>query len=305
MNCVRRKCYTYFDIRTIHTLNLIGIAIENRLLKKEVFMKYSIGEFAKNLGVTPDTLRLYEKMGIMKPMKDDHTRCRYYDDLDARNLLMSRWYQSMNISLKEAAVLATHASGEEVAAKIGECRKNLEEELRLNTLLLNKILEIEEEINGIKNRVNQCRKRDISGLYRIRQTAGDTLLMENCSKSIIEVWMEKLPFTFYSYKIKSENILSEEYRPEYNWGLAITEQDLLSINLKVNRHMEFIPPKTCISSVIIVRHREEFIIRDSLRHMFEYMKENRYTVAGDILGKIILIDKDREYTYLEVNIPCS
>ena len=33
-------------------------------------MKYTIGKFSEILGVTVDTLRLYEKRGIIKPIKD-------------------------------------------------------------------------------------------------------------------------------------------------------------------------------------------------------------------------------------------
>ena len=40
---------------------------------------YTIGETAKLLGVTPQTLRHYEKIGILNPRKiDEHTGYRYY-----------------------------------------------------------------------------------------------------------------------------------------------------------------------------------------------------------------------------------
>ncbi|WP_340008072.1 MerR family transcriptional regulator [Paenibacillus sp. FSL K6-0276] len=53
-------------------------------------MKYCIGEFASILGVTADTLRLYEKHDIVRPTKDNSNNYRYFNDLDVRDLLMSR-----------------------------------------------------------------------------------------------------------------------------------------------------------------------------------------------------------------------
>ncbi len=73
-------------------------------------MKYTISEFAELLGITVDTLRLYEKYEIIKPFKDKKNNYRYFDDIDARNMLMSRWYRSLEIPIQEAALLIRQAS---------------------------------------------------------------------------------------------------------------------------------------------------------------------------------------------------
>ncbi|MFD1266074.1 MerR family transcriptional regulator [Paenibacillus motobuensis] len=39
-------------------------------------------------------MRLYEKQGIIRPLKDHSNNYRYYNDLDVRSLLMSRLYRS-------------------------------------------------------------------------------------------------------------------------------------------------------------------------------------------------------------------
>ena len=72
-------------------------------------LKYMIGYFASILGLTTDTLRLYEKHDIVSPQKDDHNHYRYFSDLDARNLLMSRWFRSAEMSLQETVVLVNES----------------------------------------------------------------------------------------------------------------------------------------------------------------------------------------------------
>jgi len=101
-------------------------------------MKYCISEFAALIGVTVDTLRLYEKRGIIRPIKDNKNNYRYFSDLDARDVLMSRWYRSINIPLQDAAILTKECSLETIIKKIKESQLNLEEEIRKNTILLNK-----------------------------------------------------------------------------------------------------------------------------------------------------------------------
>ncbi|MDR7245206.1 MULTISPECIES: MerR family transcriptional regulator [Priestia] len=43
-------------------------------------MAYSIGEFAKILGVTASSLRYYERQGLLTPKRDENNLRRYTDD---------------------------------------------------------------------------------------------------------------------------------------------------------------------------------------------------------------------------------
>ena len=88
-------------------------------------MRYSIGEFSELIGLTPDTLRLYEKYHIVNPVKDPNNGYRYYDDLDVRNLLACRRFRSFDFPLEIAAELT-------VSPNIGR----LDEALKLNYRIL-------------------------------------------------------------------------------------------------------------------------------------------------------------------------
>ena len=43
---------------------------------------YTVGQLARFFGVSADTLRLYDRMGIVCPKKDPNTRYRYYNEKD-------------------------------------------------------------------------------------------------------------------------------------------------------------------------------------------------------------------------------
>ncbi|MEK5794777.1 MerR family DNA-binding transcriptional regulator, partial [Acinetobacter nosocomialis] len=43
-------------------------------------MKYLIGELAKKSHVAVDTIRFYEKRGLLQPAKRAENNYRYYDD---------------------------------------------------------------------------------------------------------------------------------------------------------------------------------------------------------------------------------
>ncbi|ULO05822.1 MerR family transcriptional regulator [Paenibacillus sp. 19GGS1-52] len=268
-------------------------------------MKYCIGEFASILGVTSDTLRLYEKHDIVRPIKDNSNNYRYFDDLDARDLLMSRWYRSMQIPLQDVALLIKDASSEHIIEKFQETQLNLEAEIKRSTMLLNKIIEINNEFKQIERSLNICTLKEVPGIYRLRQTHKNDLLINDYLKDTVNEWMNMLPFSFYSFRIENSDILSEANTCcDYNWGLSLLEDEVHKLNVEIDENVEYISPTTCISAVIACSG-EESIRRDSLQFMLDYLEEHQYSIAGDIVGKIILTEKieGESRTYLEVNIP--
>ncbi|MEG0328595.1 MAG: MerR family transcriptional regulator [Erysipelothrix sp.] len=61
---------------------------------------YTIGETAKVAGITTETLRHYDRIGILAPSKiDSDTRYRYYSDQDLVILTAILSLQQMDISL--------------------------------------------------------------------------------------------------------------------------------------------------------------------------------------------------------------
>ncbi|ABR46705.1 putative transcriptional regulator, MerR family [Alkaliphilus metalliredigens QYMF] len=267
-------------------------------------MKYSIGQFAATLGVTVDTLRLYEKYGIISPIKNSENNYRYFNDLDARNLLTSRWYRSIQIPLQDAAILTQNASLDNIAEKVNETQLNLEAEIKKSTMLLNKIVGINKELKEIKTEINKCKIKAMPGMYRLKQTKGNVLIQEDFLRDLVDTWMNALPYTFFSFRIEKKEIVSLKKAFEYSWGLAIFEDEIGCFDVKMNENVEYISPKVYLSSIIL-SSQGEHITRDSIQFMMDYIKENNYKITEDIIGKIILTEKinGKNKSYLELNIP--
>lgn len=63
---------------------------------------YTIGETAKLLGITTQTLRHYEKIGILKPKKiDDQTGYRYYSFNQFHIIDRVKYLQGLGLNLTE------------------------------------------------------------------------------------------------------------------------------------------------------------------------------------------------------------
>lgn len=268
-------------------------------------VKYCIGEFASILGVTADTLRLYEKHDIVRPTKDNSNKYRYFNDLDARDLLMSRWYRSMGIPLPEVATLMKESSLEQVMGRMQETESNLEEEIKRKTMLLKKMNEIHNELRELDSYLYTCKLKQLPGMYRLKQTDKNALLKNDIVKSLVNTWMDLLPYAFYSFRIEDTGIFfSENNNFNYSWGLTLLEDEAQQFEMDSEEYAEYISPSLCISATILCTD-EKYITKNSLQFMFDYIEANHYSISGDVVGKLLLTEKIEGHnrSYLEVNIP--
>ena len=164
-------------------------------------MYYKIGEFANMMGVTADTIRFYEKMGIIKSVKDKNNNYRYFHDLDARNLLWSRWYRGIGISLPDVAKIMNSYSLDEIIETLRQREEELINEIKKNQQLLAKIDEICKRKDDIDSLKDNCIIENSPAFYRLKQTTNNSLIPNNAKDSIINEWISMVPFTYFSVVI--------------------------------------------------------------------------------------------------------
>lgn len=273
-------------------------------------MKYTIGEFSEMIGVTVDTLRLYEKRGIIKPIKDDNNNYRYFNDLDARVLLTSRMYRSMQIPLENVADLINKGMLEDVILQIDESRRKLEDQIKKSTLLVDKMIEIEKETATINASLYHFKEKKLSGIYRLITTKKDMLLKHAVHKEEVSAWMNLMPYCFRCFRIDKDLFLSNQENFDYNWGLAIFEDDMKHFDLKITENIEYIKPQTYLFSVfpsVFPDPIDDYFLQNVRDFIISYIAKNDFKVTGDIIGKLLLTQKMEHQTlsYLAVYIPIS
>lgn len=67
--------------------------------------RYKIGEFAREMGVSQDMIKHYEKYGIIKPEIDEQTNYRYFNINQGEKIIESKKYRNLGFTIKESAEL--------------------------------------------------------------------------------------------------------------------------------------------------------------------------------------------------------
>jgi len=99
---------------------------------------YAIGEVARQLAVSVDTLRYYEKIGLLPKVNRAESGIRQYSDKDISRLKFIKRAQQMNFTLAEIAGLL----------KMREDPHHARNEVR--QLTANKLAEVEARLNELE-----------------------------------------------------------------------------------------------------------------------------------------------------------
>ena len=79
-----------------------------------MYNTYTIGELAKILGITAETIRYYERKEIIAPIHDQESGYRYYTTWDLHMLIRARCYLGFGLSIEETAGILQSKSLEEI-----------------------------------------------------------------------------------------------------------------------------------------------------------------------------------------------
>lgn len=104
---------------------------------------YRIGDVTKQIGLTADTLRYYEKIKLLPRVSRNASGIREYDDKDISRLKFIQRAQKMNFSLKEIADLL----------KMRENPQKVKDEVR--QLTADKLLAVERHIESLTTLRNE------------------------------------------------------------------------------------------------------------------------------------------------------
>ena len=91
---------------------------------------FSIGEAAKAVHTTAETLRHYDRIGLVKPSKkDEWTNYRYYTEQDIVRLNTVRALQLMDLSLQEIKTVLEYDDLEKIIDFLAQAEKKADEKM--------------------------------------------------------------------------------------------------------------------------------------------------------------------------------
>lgn len=256
--------------------------------------KYKIGEVSKILGVSTDTLRLYEKKNIVIPSKDIENKYRYYSIYDIYNLIGSIFYRRINISLDDISELMWNSTYEQTKEIILNKGKEIENEIKKQNIYLKKINKLKESFTLIENHLDKISIRPLNKVFILCE------LEPNNIKSLLELNKENFDLYNFSSKvyIKNNNI------ENFIHYLTIEEENIKDFNLKdVLKPKEYLEYDKCIYTIL--KTDIDNIDINHIKHIQNYIKINNINTHNFIFINSLLwvVENQKQLEYMEMFVP--
>lgn len=260
---------------------------------------YKIGDVAKILGISADSMRYYEKMGIVKPYKVKSNDYRYYEAWDINFIIDCLWFKQFGFGMKEIAQMVSSISYDELEDTLRIASRQLREELSFQKMLLSRL---EEQVNHLevsKTLLNQCDIQDspevVYYLNRHGYLYDDTPEIQQLSKQ----WLPYLSFGkrfFYTTEIDTCDALS--------WGFSMDKIYASELKLDQSPLVYPLSHDRCIHSVF-KKAGKYGISAQSLRYIVDYANREGIRLHGSAYGQLLcsVREDDTMTGYFEVWLP--
>ncbi|MGL4344995.1 MAG: MerR family transcriptional regulator [Cellulosilyticaceae bacterium] len=260
--------------------------------------KHLIGDVSKLLKVSTDTLRYYDKLGIVSPKKDPVNNYRYYTMEDLLALSYVMVFRYLEIPLDEIKHLIQNNKLSEFAELLAKQQTLIDQKIDKLLALRTKVSEFQEAIALAQSQLGQITLRYSPPIVFQPMTKewdadyADYLAdMEDHINIATPVFSSLIPPAF---------IDEHSSKIPFQYGLSGLVKDLL--HLSELKNYDYIPSKLCIHTVITA---PEHITPNSFESIMNYIQLHKLILCDDILARNIAFEHQNQspIDYYELWIP--
>ena len=254
-------------------------------------IEYHVGELAEYFGVSRDTLRLYDKMGILSPVKNAQNGYRVYSRADFICLDYIMRLKSLNMPLEDIKMMINDCTIERAEAVMQVQDKILEDKI--------------EELKNLQMVVRDYQKsfsKAIQNMGQITIEESETLIYKEVGTSMKETMAEfnrltsthVAKFTFVAPKDRYfddriwEKIIDPEVRREFlSYAITLVDDEQFTDHQDFPRDtFQVIPPQKCVHATLKTFTNRDY--SDFVR-IKDYIKENGFILTGNPMYRTISV----------------
>lgn len=257
---------------------------------------YLIGDVAKLLPISKDTLRYYDKLGLVSPKKSTQNNYRYYTKEDLLTLTYVLVLKDLELPLEEIKLLICNNSLESF-------KQLLERQEQIIDLRLAKLQHLKSKLHYFKEDIEKVpqhfRKIDCimspSFVYKTLSSEFDP----NYSNIMTE--MEEAPYI--KAPVFSALISKDTFSTNNQFDLLVVSG--LADEQRFShypKNYSYLKPTLCLRTILTIG---ETILEEDFELIRNYLEKHELTLNGDILARCIAFEHHDELPveYYEVFIP--
>ncbi|MBQ0168003.1 MAG: MerR family transcriptional regulator [Treponema sp.] len=245
---------------------------------------YTVGEIAKIYNVSTDTLRYYDKIGLLKPWLTGGNGYRYYSKAQFETISTIMLLRSMETPIETLSSALNGSSPSGITDALDQYVSNVDEQIRQLTDLKRDAVRLKKNISDV------CFSEDVSveevpELYVFSKPFGqdDELDIENIR--LVNALAQKDWTTRAGIisTITRENLMAHKFHTYDRYGYL--SENPVSVS---SEFFQVIPPRTCIVGTARVHSVEHAEMDDVYMKCLDYAAQNGWRVSDDAIERNIL-----------------
>lgn len=264
-------------------------------------MRYTQKDLCQAFDIKRDTLRHYERLGIIRPQIDAKNGYRYYDDWQIDLLWECKRYQAMGFSLAQVYDILHRSSLDEVEHSVETRLNQMERELAYKAMALKCMRECREMLCGMEARLGRYEVRTFPAFRFVpRRKVHDLLFDERLSEA-------------GSFANKNQAVclppmayFPNAHEERYFWGFAMTVERYERLDGPASGFIE-LPSGRALSTCVDAGERWGFG-----QQLFEGLLNEAERLGGHPAGPLYGLLLSRTYDtsgsyhrYVEVYLPLA
>jgi len=272
---------------------------------------YKIGDFSKFSHISISTLRLYDKLDLLKPIYiDKETQYRYYSVSQNSRLDLINYMKELNMQLSEIKDILDSNDPKIIEATLIRKKKQVKDEIK----------EKEHTLNAISRAIESIER------FRVAPKKG-MITIEYIPHRYIYFMPTKT--NFYDYGIEEyekilsnlkQNMIDNKLPIEYycNAGTIMNKEDFLNQNYFSNEIFVFVDEDFPLSKNVkrIESGMYACIYLDNFdeekkyaKTLLDYIKDNKYKISGNYICEVLtefnISNSIKRSMYLKLQIPLT
>lgn len=247
-------------------------------------MLFKIGEISKVLGVTPESIRRYEKANLVKAIKDEKTGYRYFDLCSFNILSRIRFYRKCGFTLNECHDLLHAKKTKDIPPFFNQRVQELETEIKFKQKSILRLNELTQTLEDIPKSLNTFQHVQSPDFYYVPYSTNGVIKAETLHKQLILDFMDLMPLSNASpLFLQGKNDFQDA---TYYYGLVIEKKYLGNEDVS---HAYHFPSGDAIYTCIECSENDILNIA-MFDHLFTYAKEKNISFQYFIGRTLITVD---------------
>ena len=267
--------------------------------------KYTTGEVATLLGLHPQSVRYFDKVGIITPNRNNENHRRSYSIYDMYVLTLRSNYQRLGFSVRETEEILNNASFSDISEKMREKVRLLQKKIDLDSFLVEGLKQQQETLDSIHLLMNRYFFRLLPAAWRHAHIRDQEFCSDPDSCNARKIAVQMMPYSRYSFRFSLEEINSGT-QPLYRCDVSVPEKAAVFYDFHRIPGTWYVPSRLCIYTILRLESLRAPEWNDLLM-VRSYVAENHLHIDGDIFGDILIsvIENGVQARYFEVWIPVS